>query len=125
MSATSTETIPGDSGLAQRLRREIQGEVLFDRASRGRYSTDASIYQVEPLGVIVPRTVGDVAAALAIAREAGIPVLPRGGGASQCGQTVNRALVMDCSKYLRRVLSVDPKAGSVTVEPGVTLGALN
>ncbi|MGD0432092.1 MAG: FAD-linked oxidase C-terminal domain-containing protein [Acetobacteraceae bacterium] len=119
------EILPGDSGLAQRLSREIRGEVLFDRASRGRYSTDASIYQVEPLGVIVPRTIDDVAAALAIAREAGIPVLPRGGGTSQCGQTVNRALVMDCSKYLRRVLSVDTKAGSVTVEPGVTLGALN
>jgi FAD/FMN-containing dehydrogenase/Fe-S oxidoreductase len=119
------ETVAGDSGLARRLSREIRGEVLFDRASRGRYSTDASIYQVEPLGVIVPKTIDDVAAALAIAREAGIPVLPRGGGTSQCGQTVNRALVMDCSKYLRRVLHVDPGAGSVLVEPGITLGALN
>src|SRR5580658_8344045 len=125
MSATSTETIPGDSGLAQRLSREIQGEVLFDRASRGRYSTDASIYQVEPIGVIVPKTVDDVAAALAIARESGVPVLARGGGTSQCGQTVNRALVMDCSKFLRRVLNVDAARGSVLVEPGITLGALN
>ncbi|MSP02432.1 MAG: FAD-binding oxidoreductase [Acetobacteraceae bacterium] len=116
---------PGDSGLARRLSREIQGEVLFDRASRGRYSTDASIYQVEPLGVIVPETIEDVAAALAIAREAGVPVLPRGGGTSQCGQTVNRALVMDCSKHLRRVLRVDAAAGSVLVEPGIALGALN
>ncbi len=120
-----TEVIPGDSSLARRLSREIRGEVLFDRASRGRYSTDASIYQVEPLGVIVPRTIEDVAAALAIAREAGIPVLPRGGGTSQCGQTVNRALVMDCSKYLRGVLHVDPDARAVLVEPGITLGALN
>ena len=80
MSATPTETIPGDSGLAQRLSREIQGEVLFDRASRGRYSTDASIYQVEPLGVIVPKSIDDVAAAMAIAREAGIPVLARVAG---------------------------------------------
>ena len=79
MSAFNNETIPGDSGLARRLSREISGEVLFDRASRGRYSTDASIYQVEPLGVIVPETIDDVAAALAIAREAEIPVLPRGG----------------------------------------------
>jgi FAD/FMN-containing dehydrogenase/Fe-S oxidoreductase len=125
MSATPTETIPGDSGLAQRLSREIQGEVLFDRASRGRYSTDASIYQVEPLGVIVPKSIDDVAAAMAIAREAGIPVLARGGGTSQCGQTVNRALVVDCSKHLRRVLRVDAAAGSVLVEPGVTLAALN
>ena len=125
MSATTTEVLPGDSGLARRLSREIQGEVLFDRASRGRYATDASIYQVDPLGVIVPKSIDDVAAALAIAREAGIPVLPRGGGTSQCGQTVNRALVMDCSKFLRNVLHVDPAAGSVLVEPGITLGALN
>jgi FAD/FMN-containing dehydrogenase/Fe-S oxidoreductase len=119
------EIVPGDSDLARRLAREIQGEVLFDRASRGRYATDASIYQMEPLGVIVPRTIDDVAAALAVAREMGIPVLPRGGGTSQCGQTVNRALVMDCSKFLRRVLEIDTDAGSVLVEPGVTLGALN
>ncbi len=125
MSASTTETVPGDSGLARRLSREIQGEVLFDRASRGRYSTDASIYQVEPLGLIVPKTIDDVAAAMAIAREAGIPVLPRGGGTSQCGQTVNRALVMDCSKYLRGILRVDLAGGSVLVEPGITLGALN
>ena len=130
MSATTTQTprgdtIAGDSSLARRLSREIRGEVLFDRASRGRYSTDASIYQVEPLGVIVPRTIDDVAAALAIAREVGIPVLPRGGGTSQCGQTVNRALVMDCSKFLRGVRNIDVAAGSVLVEPGITLGALN
>ena len=123
--AHRTEILPGDSGLAQRLGREIRGAVLFDRASRGRYSTDASVYQVEPLGVIVPETIDDVAAALAIAREVGIPVLPRGGGTSQCGQTVNRALVMDCSKFLRRVLHVDTAAGFVHVEPGITLGALN
>ncbi len=92
----------GDPRLAGRLRRAIEGEVLFDPASRGRYATDASIYQVEPIGVIVPRSVDDVAAALAIARELGVPVLARGGGTSQCGQTVNRALVIDCSKHLRR-----------------------
>src|SRR6185312_7567494 len=125
MSASTTEVLPGDSELARRLSREIRGEVLFDRASRGRYATDASIYQVEPLGVIVPRSIDDVAAALSIARDMGIPVLPRGGGTSQCGQTVNRALVMDCSKYLRRVLHVDAAAGSVLVEPGITLGGLN
>src|SRR6185312_14390651 len=125
MSASTTEVLPGDSSLARRLSREIQGEVLFDRASRGRYATDASIYQVEPLGVIIPRSIDDVAAALSIARESGIPVLPRGGGTSQCGQTVNRALVMDCSKFLRRVLHVDAEAGFVQVEPGITLGALN
>ena len=120
-----TTTIPGDSGLAMKLSRHIQGEVLFDRASRGRYATDASIYQMEPLGVIVPETIDDVAAALAIAREEGIPVLPRGGGTSQCGQTVNRALVIDCSKHLRRVLHVDAANRIALVEPGLVLGHLN
>lgn len=115
----------GDSRMAERLRKETQAEVLFDRFSRGRYSTDASIYQVEPVGVIVPRTVGDVAAAMAIAREHGVPILPRGGGTSQCGQTVNRALVIDCTKYLRRVLAVDAEAGIARVEPGIVLSHLN
>src|SRR5260370_23571829 len=95
------------SPLERRLRREVRGEVLFDAFSRGRYSTDASIYQIEPLGVVVPRSREDAAAAIAIAREEGVPVLPRGGGTSQCGQTVARALVIDCTKYLDRVISVD------------------
>ncbi len=117
--------VPTDSHLADRLRRHTSGEILFSRADRGRYATDASIYQIEPLGVIVPRSIDDVAATLAIAREEGIPVLPRGGGTSQCGQTVNQALVIDCSKYLRRVLHVDPEARTALVEPGVVLGQLN
>jgi len=126
MSASLAATIvPGDSALAVRLARSIQGEVLFDRASRGRYSTDASIYQMEPLGVVVPETTDDVAATMEIAREAGIPVLARGGGTSQCGQTVNRALVMDCSKHLRRILRIDPAAQTALVEPGIALGPLN
>ncbi len=122
---SGTTVAPGDQRLADRLRREIRGEVLFGRADRGRYATDASIYQVEPIGVIVPEEIGDVAAALAIAREEGIPVLPRGGGTSQCGQTVNRALVIDCSKHLRRILHVDPDARTALVEPGLVLGHLN
>ncbi len=126
MSASHAVTAnPGDSALALRLAREIQGEVLFDRASRGRYATDASIYQIEPLGVIVPETMDDVVAAMAIAREQGVPILPRGGGTSQCGQTVNRALVIDCSKHLRRVLHVDAEARIALVEPGLVLGHLN
>jgi FAD/FMN-containing dehydrogenase/Fe-S oxidoreductase len=126
MNAPLSATImPGDPRLAARLAREIQGEVLFDRASRGRYATDASIYQMEPLGVIVPETVADVEAAFAIAREHAVPVLARGGGTSQCGQTVNRALVIDCSKYLRRVLHVDAGARRALVEPGLVLGHLN
>src|ERR671926_1731165 len=122
-------TIPeariGDRRLAERLRRETEGEVLWTPADRGRYATDASIYQVEPVGVLVPRTVADVEAALALCREEGIPVLPRGGGTSQCGQTVNRALVIDCTKHLRTLVSVDPDARTATVQPGIALGALN
>src|SRR4051812_14573665 len=98
---------PGDSKLAERLRRECQGDVLFDSFSRGRYSTDASTYQIEPIGVLVPQRAQDIEAAIAIAREEGVPVLPRGGGSSQCGQAVGRALVIDTSKHFRNVLSLD------------------
>src|SRR5262249_9777450 len=116
---------PGDLHLAARLERAQKGEVLFDAFSRGRYSTDASIYQIEPLGVVVPKDAADIAAALAIAREEGVPVLPRGGGTAQCGQTVGRALVVDCSKHMRGVLALDAKARRVTVQPGVVLEQLN
>ena len=115
----------GDSSLAARLRREIEGEVLFDAFARGRYSTDASIYQIEPIGVVVPRTVQDIATAMQIAREAGAPVLPRGAGTSQCGQTVGRALVVDVSKHLNTVVELDAAAKRVTVEPGMVLDHLN
>src|SRR5260370_27940144 len=111
--------------LEARLRRELQGEVMFDRFSRGRYATDASIYQIEPLGVAVPKSKADVEAALAIAREEGVPVLPRGGGTSQCGQTVARALVLDCSKYMDGVVALDVAARRVRVQPGVVLERLN
>src|ERR1700688_981957 len=120
--------LPADtspSRLEARLRRELQGEVMFDRFSRGRYSTDASIYQIEPLGVAVPKGREDIAAALAIAREEGVPVLPRGGGTSQCGQTVARALVLDCSKFMDRVVALDAAARRVKVQPGVVLERLN
>jgi hypothetical protein len=109
----------------RRLRAETRGEVLFDDASRGRYATDASIYQIMPVGVFVPETPEDVATALAIARELKVPVLPRGGGTSQCGQTVGAALVIDCSKHLRRVLDVDVERRTATVEPGLVLDHLN
>ncbi|MBR0642847.1 FAD-binding and (Fe-S)-binding domain-containing protein [Plastoroseomonas hellenica] len=122
---TPEKTQIGDSRLAARLRRETEGEVLFAAGDRGRYATDASIYQVEPVGVLVPKTIADVEAAMAICREDGVPVLPRGGGTSQCGQTVNRALVIDCSKYLRNVISVDAEQRVARVQPGIALGALN
>lgn len=116
---------PGDPKLARRLAAAVEGEVKFDRFTRGRYSTDASIYQIEPIGVVVPRTAADVAAAIQIAREEGVPVLPRGAGTSQCGQTVGRALVLDTSRHLNRVLETDVEAGTVTVEPGIVLDRLN
>lgn len=114
-----------DSALANRLRREIEGDVLFDAFSRGRYSTDASIYQITPLGVVVPRSVDDVARCVAIAADAGVPLLPRGGGTSQCGQTVGEALVIDVSKHLDGVIGFDAQARRITVEPGLVLDRLN
>ena len=113
------------SPLASRLRKELDAEVLFDPASRGRYSTDASIYQVQPLGVVVPRTEEAARGAMAIAADEGIPILPRGAGSSQCGQAVGEALVIDHTKYLSRVLEVDAAAGRAVVQPGVVLDALN
>src|SRR5258705_13972008 len=101
---------PAGSRIQQRLRRETRGEVLFDAFSRGRYSTDASVYQIEPLGIVVAKDRDDIAAALTIAREEGVPVLPRGGGTSQCGQTVGRALVVECSKYMQGVVALDTEA---------------
>lgn len=118
-------TSPETAQLAQRLADETEGEVMFDAASRGRYATDASIYQVMPIGVFVPRTQADVAMAIDIARDAHAPVLARGGGTSQCGQTTGAALVIDGSKHLCNALSVDPQAMTAVVEPGIALDALN
>jgi FAD/FMN-containing dehydrogenase/Fe-S oxidoreductase len=111
--------------LERRLRAQTEGEVYFDRATRGMYATDASIYQMMPLGVVVPRTPADVEAALAIAREHGVPVTPRGGGTSQCGQTVNHGLIVDVSKHLRSIVSLDTAARRARVQPGIVLDALN
>jgi len=111
--------------LAERLARDTRGEVLFDAASRGRYATDASIYQIMPRGVFVPKTADDVAAAIDIARALKTPLLPRGGGTSQCGQTTGDALVIDFTKHLRKVLSLDLDAATVQVEPGIVLDHLN
>ena len=116
---------PGDAGLAARLRREIEGEVWFDSASRGRYSTDASIYQIEPIGVVAPRSAEDIEHAIEICRETGAPVLARGAGTSQCGQTVGEAVVVDTSRHLDRVLGFDDESRRVTVQPGIVLDRLN
>jgi FAD/FMN-containing dehydrogenase/Fe-S oxidoreductase len=121
----STSARPASHRLAARLKAALEGEVLFDAFSRGRYSTDASHYQIEPLGVVVPKTAADVHAAMAIAREEGVPILPRGGATSQSGQTVGRALVLDFSKYLNRIVSTDAEARTCLVEPGIVLDELN
>lgn len=111
--------------LAQRLAAETGGEVLFSPADRGRYATDASIYQVLPVGVFVPRNSQDVKTALDIARDLKVPLVPRGGGTSQCGQTVGAGLVIDHAKHVRSILSVDEGARTAVVEPGIVLDHLN
>jgi FAD/FMN-containing dehydrogenase len=112
-------------GLERRLKAELSGDVRFDRFARGRYSTDASHYQITPIGVVMPRTVEEAECAIAVARSEGVSVLARGGGTSQAGQTVGESLVIDCSKYLTRILDIDIKRRRCTVQPGIVLDDLN
>ena len=114
-----------NSALATRLRRELKGDVYFDDFSRGRYSTDASIYQIQPIGITVPRNEEDVQIALQIAVDEGIAVLPRGAGTSQTGQAIGEALIMDTTRYLNQVLEFDAENRTVCVQPGVVLDQLN
>src|SRR5512140_52745 len=114
-----------DVSLKDRLSREITGDVLFDSFSRGRYATDASFYQIVPAGVVVPRTIGEALRALAIARDAGRQVTPRGGGTSQCGQTINDGIVIDLSNHLNKLISLDVENRTCVVEPGIVLDDLN
>ncbi|HWI79574.1 MAG TPA: FAD-linked oxidase C-terminal domain-containing protein [Ramlibacter sp.] len=111
--------------LAARLAAQTRGEVLFSPADRGRYSTDASIYQVEPVGVFVPRGSEDVKLALDVCRDLKVPVIARGAGTSQCGQTVGAGLVIDYSKHLRQILHFDAASRTAEVEPGMVLDHLN
>lgn len=115
----------GLDDLAIKLRRHTTCETWFDVGSRGRYATDASIYQIMPLGVVVPRTEEDARRVIEVCAEANVPVLPRGGGTSQCGQTVGEALVMDCSKYLNKLVGFDKNASTCVVQPGMVLDHLN
>jgi FAD/FMN-containing dehydrogenase/Fe-S oxidoreductase len=124
MAGKSPESVQTDR-LAARLARDITGDILFDRFSRGRYATDASFYQIMPSGVVVPRTMDEALRALGIARDEGIKVTPRGGGTSQCGQTVNDGLVVDLSKHLNKILSLDVGGRTCVVEPGIVLDDLN
>ena len=90
--------------LEQELSRHVEGDVRFDTYSRLLYSTDASMYQVEPIGIVIPRHADDVQAVIEVANRQGVPILPRGGGTSLTGQTVNRAVVLDFSRHLNQVL---------------------
>ena len=136
-SAPTTTTSPSREEREQRAAQEtarvlqaelaarVQGEVRFDTVSRMLYATDASNYQIEPVGVVIPRTVEDVIAAVELAHSHGVPILPRGGGSSLAGQAVGAALVIDTSKHLNRVLNLKAEERTVTVEPGINLDVLN
>ncbi|MCJ2063191.1 FAD-binding oxidoreductase [Methylobacterium sp. J-088] len=114
-----------DAGLARRLAEQLQGEARFDAFTRGRYSTDASIYQIMPAGVVLPRSAADIAATLRIAADHGAPVILRGAGTSQNGQPIGSGLVVDCARHFNGVLAYDREAGTITVEPGMVLERLN
>ena len=110
-----------DGPLATQLRRELEGEVLFDSFSRGRYAADASIYQIQPIGVVLPRNEQDVVRSLQIAAEHGVPVVPLVAGTSQACQVLGTALILDTSKYLTTIVSFDPYTRSVSFDPGLVL----
>jgi FAD/FMN-containing dehydrogenase/Fe-S oxidoreductase len=103
----------------------VAGHVEFDAFTRGRYATDASVYQMMPVGVVTPKTIADIHAVISLAKDYGIPITARGGGTSQCGQTVNRSLIVDNSRYLNQLLDLDIKNHRCTVEPGMILDDLN
>ena len=111
--------------LVEELRSQVSGEVRFDKMTRLLYSTDASIYQIEPIGVVIPRTEEDVIAVVETAHRHGVPVLPRGGGTSLAGQAVGHAVVIDFSNHMRNVLEVNAEEGWARVQPGIILDELN
>ena len=119
LDAATTGTLEAALGAA------MEGEVRFDAASRAVYSSDASVYQILPTGVVVPRSASDVKATLRICREHGVPITARGGGTSQCGQSIGEGIALDFSKYMRRVLDLDLENRTVVVEPGMVLAELN
>lgn len=107
------------------LKKRFAGDVRLDAASRALYSTDASIYQIEPLGVAVPKTQEDLHAAVELAAKYRVPILPRGAGSSLAGQAIGEALILDCSRWLDSIVEINPEARTATVEPGVVLADLN
>lgn len=117
--------MPLPSDFAAELRKHFNGEIRADPASRILYSTDASIYQIEPLGVAVPRTQDDLQAAVELAAKYKLPILPRGSGTSLAGQAIGAALILDCSRWLDRIVGIDSESRTAVVEPGVILSKLN
>ena len=111
--------------LQRELETGIDGEVRFDRLSRALYSTDASVYQIEPLGVVIPRSAEAVVRAVTVAARHGVPITPRGGGTSQAGQSIGAGLVLDTSKHLNKILEINPDEKWARVQPGVVLDELN
>ena len=111
--------------LTRRLSKEIAGDVCADIYSRGRYATDASIYQMMPAAVVIPANIDDVKTSVDIAREYQMPITPRGGGTSQCGQTVNSGLIIDNSRHLHKLLELDVANRRCVVQPGIVLDELN
>jgi len=114
-----------NTDLQRRLSTELAGDVQFDRFTRGRYATDASIYQMMPAGVVIPRNVDDIQATLEIASEFETPITARGGGTSQCGQTVNSGLIIDNSRHFNQLLELDVPNRRCVVQPGIVLDELN
>lgn len=111
--------------LEHELRKAVSGEVRFDRLTRRIYSTDASIYSIEPIGVVSPRSADDVVAAVDVARRFNVPVLPRGAGTSLAGQTVGKAVVLDFSRFMNRLIDIDPESRTARVQPGLVQDDLN
>ncbi len=116
-------TYPAD--LAEQFRNEIEGEVRFDQYSKVLYSTDASVWRIEPIGVVIPRDAADVAAIGRIAARNKVPILPRGGATSLSGQTVGHAVQVDFAKYMRNILECNVEEQWVRVQPGVVQDQLN
>lgn len=109
----------------EKLKGVFEGDIYLDHASRILYSTDASVYQIEPLGVVIPKTQDDLQAAVELAAKYKVPILPRGSGSSLAGQAIGEALIVDCSRYLDSVIEIDPETCTAIVEPGVILASLN
>src|SRR4029077_9925994 len=118
------DTFAAAADLEKELKREVKGEVRFDRGSRALYATDGSNYRQIPIGLVLPRDEEDVVAAVAACRKFGAPVLPRGAGTSLAGQCCNVAVVLDFTKYMNRILELDAERKFARVQPGVVLDAL-